>query len=187
MDTLPFPGFRSVSRLLLCVLMLVLAPGSVRDSQAATHREVEVAWGELPLYVIGEKVMIATLSGVFVEGAVTSVDSGAMLMDVARTSDGSRIGKGLQKLPRDIISVVQVRTVEGSGRALGAAIGGAAGTAGGWGIAEGVFHTSGEGQGVLQEPEGVVSVLGIGAAGAAVGYLLGRDRDTTITYLKIRP
>ncbi len=169
--------------LCLCALMIIAAFGFVSHSYAAKHREIEVSWSELSSYVTGQKVMIAALSGAMVEGRVTSVEPDGLVMNVTKTSDESKVAKGSQQIPRSQVTVIQLKTVEGSSRMLGAAIGAGGGAVGGWGIGEGVFHSSGEGTGA----EAAVWMLGMGAGGAAVGYLVGRNADTTITYLKIRP
>lgn len=156
-------------------------------SHAARHQEIVVSWDELSPIVEGKHTMIATLSGVLIEGEILSVGADHLSMEINKSSEKSRIAKGVQEIPRSQISVIQLKSVDGNGRLIGAIAGTGGGIVAGWAVAEGIFHTSGEGEGVLREPEGAASIVGIGAGAGLAGYLIGRGADTTITYIKIRP
>jgi len=83
--------------------------------------------------------------------------------------------------------VIQLNELKGSKRALWSGVGAGAGVVGGWLLAEGVYHVSGEGQGLWAEPAGVGLILGLAGAGGVVGYFSGRSSDRIETYIKIIP
>jgi hypothetical protein len=85
------------------------------------------------------------------------------------------------------VSVIQLNETKGPKRALWSSVGAGAGIVGGWLLAEGVYHVSGEGQGLWAEPAGAGLIVGLAGAGGAVGYFSGRSSDRVETYIKIIP
>ena len=153
----------------------------------ALAREVhtKIPWRELEAATGNRVVSLVLPDGVLLEGTITRVSDDAMILQV-RDSSQSVYRRGQQvSVPRTAIKVVQMRETKGPWRALTTAIGAVGGAIGGWALAEGVFHTSGEGQGIWREPEGVLCLLGAGAGGAAAGYVVGRKIDRDIVYFDI--
>ena len=153
----------------------------------AVAREVhtKISWRELTAAAGSRVVSLVLPDGVLLEGTITRVSDDAMIVQV-RNSSQSVYRRGQQVLvPRTAIKVVQTRETKGPWRALVAAIGAVGGAIGGWALAEGVFHTSGEGHGIWREPEGVLCLFGAGAGGAAAGYAVGRKVDRDIVYFHI--
>lgn len=83
--------------------------------------------------------------------------------------------------------MIQMNEIKGSKRALWTSVGAGAGIVSGWLLAEGVYHVSGEGQGIWREPAGAGLILGLAGGGAALGYFTGRSSDRVETYIKVIP
>lgn len=163
-------------------LLLVGQPAS-----AASSREVALRWSELAPLVRDQKVTIVTSSGALGEGKVLQVETDTLVVDIRKATDGQAYPKGRFSFSRPSISTIQVKTVRGNWRVLGAAIGAAGGAVAGWALAEGVWYVSGEGGGLWKEPEGAALLLGLSGGVAAIGYLAGRSADTEITSIRIVP
>jgi hypothetical protein len=153
----------------------------------AVAREVhtKIPWWELEASIGDRVVSLVLPDGVLLEGTITRVSDDTMILQV-RDSSQPIYRRGQQvSVPRTAIKVVQTRETKGPWRVLVAAMGAVGGAIGGWALAEGVFHTSGEGHGIWREPEGVLCLLGAGAGGAAAGYAVGRKVDRDIVYFDI--
>jgi hypothetical protein len=161
----------------LPALLVLVWAGSTLPTQAQSSQEITVPWSELASLVRDENVRVTTASGAVVEGRASGVTPDRFHVHVRRSSDRQAYPHGPHAFLRSDVVEIQVRRLRGKGRAIGAAIGAGGGVALGWLVAEGIFHVGGEGRGLWREPRGVVSVLAGGAGGAALGYLLGRERD----------
>jgi hypothetical protein len=154
---------------------------------AARKVELAVAWSELPKQVLHRKVALVLPDGVHLRGKVLDVTPEALLLDVTQSSDSSAHSPGQTTIKRDAVSVIRLSETKGVKRALWTSAGAGGGLAGGWLLAEGVYHVSGEGKGFWGEPAGAGLALGLAGAGGVIGYLVGRSSDRVETYIKIVP
>lgn len=153
----------------------------------AMAREVhtKITWSELPSAAGSRILSIMLPDGALLEGTLAMVNDNALILRVRKSSvPGYRPGQQVS-VPRTAVRVVQARETKGPWRAIAAAIGAAGGAIAGWALAEGVFHTSGEGQGVWREPEGLLCVFVGGTGGAAAGYRTGSKADRDLVYFDI--
>jgi len=167
--------------ILAVMIMVCTTTGKGQD------REVPVKWGELAATVGDRGVSLAMPDGTIVEGRVVDVLDDSLSLRIKKSSDPRHKRDTTTSIPRASVRVLQMQEIRGSWRAIGTAIGVGGGAVAGWALAEGVFHTSGEGSGTWSEPEGPALILGIGAAAGVAGYFAGRSADRRVTYLKIVP
>ena len=175
---------RLVSRLasiLICLLLLQ------NLSMAARKVELTLPWGELERYIGPRKIALVLPDGVHVVGKVMSITPDVLVLNITKSSDPTSHPKGKASIARSAVSVIQMNETKGSKRALWSSVGAGAGLVGGWLLSEGVYHVSGEGQGIWAEPAGVGLILGLASGGGAVGYFGGRSSDRVETYIKIVP
>ena len=116
-----------------------------------------------------------------------SITPDVLVLNITKSSDPTSHPKGKASIARSAVSVIQMNETKGSKRALWSSVGAGAGLVGGWLLSEGVYHVSGEGQGIWAEPAGVGLILGLASGGGAVGYFGGRSSDRVETYIKIVP
>ena len=158
---------------------LLIANASAREAH------LKIPWGKLAAAAGSRVVSLVLPNGALLEGVITNVNEDALILQVRKSSQSS-YQRGQQiSVPRTAIKVVQARETKGPWRAIASAIGATGGVIAGWALAEGVFHTSGEGHGIWREPEGPLCILGAGAGGALAGYTLGNKVDRDIIYFDI--
>ena len=173
-------------KLIPWLALLIAASLSVpRTGLAASQEEIQLPWSQIESHVHGQKVGLVLPDGVRIEGKVLSVDADALILDVKSSSEPRAQRKGASSIPRSAVSVLQLKQIKGNSRWIGAAIGAGGGGVGGWLLAEGVFHVSGEG--LQSAPTVVTSVAGLVAGATAIGYFVGRQRDQHVTFIKIIP
>ena len=178
------PQTRPISRLpsiLICLLLLQ------NLSLAGRKVELTLPWSELESHIGQRKIALVLPDGVHLMGKVMDITSDALVLNVMKSSDPKGHPKGETSIVRSAVSVIQLNETKGSKRALWSSVGAGAGLVGGWLLAEGVYHVSGEGQGLWAEPAGAGLILGLAGAGGAVGYFGGRSSDRVETYITIIP
>ena len=178
------PQTRPISRLasiLVCLLLLQ------NFSMAARKVELTLPWSGLEPQMRQRKIALVLPDGVHLVGKVMDITPEALVLNVTKSSDPTGHPKGKTSIARSAVSVIQLNETKGSKRALWSSVGAGAGIVGGWLLAEGVYHVSGEGQGLWAEPAGAGLILGLAGAGGAVGYFSGRSSDRVETYIKIVP
>ena len=178
------PQIRPISRpasILICLFLFQ------NLSMAARKVELTLPWSELEPRIGQRKIALVLPDGVHLAGKVMEITPDGLVLDVTKSSDATRHAKGKTSVARATVSVIQLNETEGSKRALWSSVGAGAGLVGGWLLAEGVYHVSGEGQGLWAEPAGVGLTLGLAGAGGAIGYLGGRSSDRVEIYIKVIP
>jgi len=178
------PQARLLSRLasiLICLLLLQ------NLSMGARKVELSLPWGEIEPHIGQRTIALVLPDGVHLVGKVTDITPDALVLNVTKSSDPKGHPKGKTSIARSAVSVIQLNETKGSKRALWSCVGAGAGLVGGWLLAEGVYHVSGEGQGLWAEPAGIGLILGLAGAGGATGYIGGRSSDRVETYIKIIP
>ena len=156
-------------------------------SLAARKVELSLPWSKLESHIGQRKIALVLPDGVHLVGKVMAITPDVLVLNVTKSSDPTSHPKGKTSVARAAVSVIQLNETKGSKRALWSSVGAGAALAGGWLLAEGVYHVSGEGQGLWAEPAGAGLILGLAGAGGAVGYLGGRSSDRVETYIKIIP
>jgi hypothetical protein len=178
------PQTRPIARLAGILICLLLFQNS---SIAARKVELSLPWSELEPQIHQRNVALVLPDGVHLVGRVTDITHDALVLNVAKSSDPKGHPKGKTSIARSAVSVIQLNETKGSKRALWSSVGAGAGLVGGWLLAEGVYHVSGEGQGLWAEPAGVGLILVLAGAGGAIGYFSGRSSDRVETYIKVIP
>jgi hypothetical protein len=156
-------------------------------SLAARKVELTLAWSELAPQIQQRTIAMVLPDGVHLTGKVIEITPEAPFLMVTKSSDPTGHPKGKTSIPRSAVSVIQLNETKGSKRTLWSSVGAGAGLVGGWLLAEGVYHVSGEGQGLWAEPAGVGLMLGLAGAGGVIGYFGGRSSNRLETYIKIIP
>lgn len=154
---------------------------------AARKVELALPWSQLAPVIQQRKIALVLPGGTHVEGKVIDVTEEALVMNVTKTSDFAAQPKGKTSIVRSAVLAIRLNETKGPKRALWTSVGAGAGAASGWLLAEGVYHVSGEGQGIWSEPAGAGLLLGLAGGGAVVGYLFGRSSDQVETYIRIVP
>jgi len=166
-------------------VMAGLAFSLFMANTAVSETGSETTWGDLAAAAGTRMVSLILPDGALLEGTIAKVNSQDLIL-LIRSSSDSTYRRGQQvAVPRAAIKVVQARVTKGLWRAIVSAMGAAAGAIGGWALAEGVFHASGEGQGIWRESKGALCLFGAGAGGAAAGYMVGSKLDRDILILNI--
>jgi hypothetical protein len=178
------PQIRRIARLASIPICLVLFQNS---SIAARKVELSLRWGEIEPHIGQRTIALVLPDGVHLVGKVMDITPDALVLNLTKSSDPKGHPKGKKSIARSAVSVIQLNETKGSKRALWSSVGAGAGLVGGWLLAEGVYHVSGEGQGLWAEPAGVGLILGLAGAGGAIGYFGGRSSDRVETYIKIIP
>lgn len=165
----------------------VLACLMLWQGAASAARKVELAlpWSQLAPVIQQRKIALVLPGGTHVEGKVIDVTAEALVLNVTKTSDSSAQPKGKTSIARSAVLAIRLNETKGPKRALWTSVGAGAGAASGWLLAEGVYHVSGEGQGIWSEPGGAGLLLGLAGGGAALGYIIGRSSDQVETYVRI--
>ena len=155
---------------------LLLTVGWGAPRAAAENREQrQITWAGLGV-VIGHKVRIAMPDGARIEGRATAVESDALAVEIARTSNPAAYPKGRFLVPRASLKTLDMERPTGHWRVVGLAVGG------GVGVLMVVLAVALSGFRSQHAAEGALIA---GAVGVPVGgYLLGRAADRrTITYV----
>ncbi len=165
-----FPLFRGA------VVILLAWPQAA--APAANQERLEVRWADLKQHVAGRNLEVVLPDATHVQGNVVDVSAAALEIEIRKTSNAQNYPKGRALIPRSSLKTLQFKQVRGRWRALGTAIGAAAGGAAG-GLAS--IPVSNEGN---TERAAAITAGAVGA-GAAVGFLAGREADKRITIITI--
>jgi hypothetical protein len=157
------------------VLLLWIAPvaGAVSPQR--------LTWDELP-QLVGKHVSIPLYDGGAVAGKVREVHADALLLEVSKTTSQVAYPKGLMRVPRDKLHVLDLHGKGVKYRVLGTALGFVAGAAGGAGVALGVQG------GLFSDEHGTATgaaFVGVMAGVTAAGYALGNAADRRTTTIQI--
>lgn len=88
--------------------------------------ESSVRWDQLAPLVAGKQVWLPLSDGTLVEGIVRSVESGALQLDVRKSSDRKTYPKGSATIPASLVPVIYMNKLPGhKGAIIGGAVGGA--------------------------------------------------------------
>jgi hypothetical protein len=157
------------------VILLWIAPAA----RAVTPQRL--TWDELP-QLVGKHVSIPLYDGGAVAGRVREVQPDALLLEVSKTTSSLAYPKGLMRVPRDKLHVLDLHGKGVKYRVLGTTLGFVAGAAGGAGVALGV-------QGGLFSDEhntaAGAAFVGVMAGVTAAGYALGNVADRRTTTIQI--
>ena len=156
-------------------------------SLAARKVELALRWNELQPHIGQRNVALVLPDGVHLAGKVMEITPDHLVLNITKSSDPKGRPKEATRIARSDVSVIHLNETKGSKRAVWSSVGAGAGLVGGWLLAEGVYHVSGEGQGIWAEPRGIGMILGLAGAGGVAGYFGGRSSDRVETYIKVIP
>lgn len=163
----------------LRVMGLVLLLFTCHAVALAQSRPIELKWGELPQILEGQHVQLALPDGTVINGEALAVRDDALVMNVKRTSNKRIQAKGNAVVPRDSVTLIQLKRRKGSGaRALGTTLGAISGVV----LGAYVGAVAADSGGAF-----VAIFVGIAAAGTAGGYFAGKEMDKQVTYIKVVP
>ncbi len=160
--------------------MTVMMLGLPLACLAGRSNNVELAWIELESRIQGRTVALLLPDGTHIEGAVQSVESDALVLDVRKSSNRALHPKGRSRIPRGSAGTLELRERRTKWQVLGPAIGAAPGIAVCAGVAK-YANNEGGMNGILSAI--CAAPLGLGAG---VGYLAGRSADKQVTYIKVK-
>jgi hypothetical protein len=154
---------------------LLALPG-LQAQQAA--RPVELKWGELAPLIGNRKVQIALPDGAVISGESIAVRDDALVLNVEKTSNKAAYPKGNAAIPRASVTLLQVERRRHKGaRAIGTTVGVISGVmVGGYVAGKTASSTFG---GFL------ATWTGLATAGSVGGYMIGKEIDTQMTYIKV--
>jgi hypothetical protein len=158
--------------------VLSMAAWLVPAGFAGVREPESVRWKQLEARIGGNKVALVLPDGTHVEGRARGVLSNALLLKVSKTSDRKVVGKGVQKIPRESVTLLRLTEYRKAGRLLT--------TLGALAVAAGVLAAQQvevyEGPGVLIVPAVVVGgMAGVGAA----GYYTGKAIDRRVVTIRV--
>ena len=163
------------SPLVAAVLVLWIAPAA---GAVAPQR---LTWEELS-QLVGKNVTIAMYDGGAVAGTVREVQPDALVIQVSKTTSEEAYPKGLMRVPRRKLHVLDLHSKSRKYRAIGTALGFGAGAAGGAAVAIGVQG------GVFGDEHGAAAgagMIGVMAGVTAAGYALGNAADRHTVTIQI--
>ena len=137
---------------------------------------LRVPWEGLNV-VIGHTVSITMPGGTVVTGKAAGIESGALVLNVAKTTDRKAYPKGPLRVPRATLHRLEMLKKGWTYRAVLTPLGAIVGLISGVGA---TFGSKGSGK----EAAGLA---GLWAAGIAGGYLLGNSADRHWTSVEILP
>lgn len=138
-----------------------------------------VSWEGLEALVAGRNVSIAMPGGAIVTGKATAVESDALLMTVAKTTDRVSYPKGPLRVPRATVRRLDMEGHGWKGRAILTPIGFFVGMVAGFGAA---FNTDSKSHGAQ-----TAAFFGTWVGVTAAGYLGGYAADRSWTPIEIVP
>ncbi|MGO4885813.1 MAG: hypothetical protein ACLP59_34080 [Bryobacteraceae bacterium] len=161
------------------VVLLVLAWSAPRAC-AEQREQRQIAWEGLSA-IVGQKVRIAMPDGARIEGRAAEVQSDALAVEIAKTSNKAVYPKGRFLVPRATLRAVDVERSTTHWSILTISVSVAIGAF--LAVLAVALHSSG-----LQSRHPAVPALAAGAVGVPVaGIVLGRKADRrTVTYI-IKP
>ncbi len=157
---------------------------SILPALAEGASPVNVEWEGLSM-VVGKTVMVSMPDGGIITGKAVGVESDALLVNVAKTTDPKAWPKGALRVPRETLRVLEMRTKGKAFRVLGTLLGAGAGfVVGGlaaWNISP-LFDTKNQGK-------AEAAFFGILTGASLLGYFAGNAADArwTIITVEIRP
>ena len=93
---------------------------------AAPASQLALRWSELQPVLTGRQISVQLTDGATVEGRYSSLQAGALSMEVSKTSDPAKHPEGAAKLARPEVAQITVMRHRGSkGRTFGLIAGGA--------------------------------------------------------------
>jgi hypothetical protein len=160
-------------------MIVLLAVSGLLNQSAFAADEVRLKWSELGALVTGHEVAFSTAGGTNLRGDARVVRDDALLIHISSTSDSKLFPKGETSVPRDQISMVDVKKIRGAG---GRTIGTTAGLLGG-------LTASGEiiGHSNMSEGPAIAVFLAASIGSAVAGYFVGKAHDRRVTRIRIVP
>ena len=87
---------------------------------AAPASQLALRWSELPPVLMGRQISVQLTDGATVEGRYSSLQAGALSMEVSKTSDPAKHPEGAASLARPELTQITVKRHRGSkGRTIG--------------------------------------------------------------------
>ena len=160
---------------IMLTALLCVARASV---VAAEPGQVRLKWDELSSRITDKKVALVLPDGTHVEGKAIGVEPDGLQMKVSKSSNRNTQPKGKHLIPRQAVSVIQVKEYRKTGRILVTT--GAIAAASG--IAAANYPDIYGGAGLIIVPAAVAG----GIAGSAIGgYCAGKAFDKKVTEIRI--
>jgi hypothetical protein len=164
-----------------CALVVMFSALVAVPPAANAATKLRLYWDGLSI-VTGKTVSIAMPDGAVVTGKATRQEADALLLDVKKTTDRRAYPKGLLRVPRATLRVLQMQTNGKLGRIAGTLLGTLAG-----GIIGGYAALGIDGLWNETSAGGATAAIGFTAAGFAGGYLAGSAIDRHWTTIEIAP
>lgn len=169
-------GYRAAAA--LAPLLAMLLAGA---SAAGAASKVTVYWGGLTV-VTGKTVSIVMPGGAIITGKAKGLEPDALVVEVTGTTDRRAYPKGVLRVPRTSLRVLEVKTKGSLGRIVGTVLGTAAGgVAGAYAVIGLVWNSP--------SAQAAPALAGIGCVtgGMVAGFLVGNAVDTHSTTIEIAP
>ena len=157
------------------LLLLWMAPA------AGAVTPQRLTWEELP-QLVGKHVSIPLYDGGAVAGKVREVQADALVIEVSKSTNRDVYPRGLMRVPRAKLHVLDLHGKGTRYRVIGTALGFAAGAAGGACVA---FGTQGGPFGDEGSGAAGAGVIGVMAGVTAAGYAVGNAADRRTTTIQI--
>lgn len=160
----------------LVIGLLILGFGSVAQG---ADRTIRANWAQLGAQVIGRKISTVLTDSTLVEGKVVSVEPGALVMTVSKTSAPARFAK-TASVPRALVSTLRVSRPGWKWRVIGPVAGFLSGA-----VAGGLIGDKINPEGFIISDGAATGATVGGIVGAVAGYIIGHfaDRHTTVIFV----
>jgi hypothetical protein len=167
-----------IKQVTAAVLAIVFAGIQAADAQDDFK---SLSWAKLGAAVANQEVSLVLSNGVRLKGTIERVVEDALAVNIHKTSNRRLYAVGQASIPRQEVSEIRIKRIEGPMRAIcSAAIGGLGSLAAlPWALSEERVNVSGSSR--------VAAWAGISAGLVAAGYLVGRAVDSKETVITIAP
>lgn len=167
------PGYCASLR---AALLFLLFSGAVL---AAPAEPVALRWGDLPPVLQGRQLSVRLTDGATVQGKFSSLETDALSLRVAKTSDPARHPTGATILAkRDLAQITLRRHTGWKARTIGLITGGAIAVA-----AAGTLHAISTNEVGGWSSGSASAAAAVGSGGVGFGYLIG----WLVDYARARP
>ena len=165
-----------MTKLTILPALLLLALPALQSQQPT--RSVELQWGELAPLFGNQRVKLALPDGAVIAGEAITVREDTLVIDVKKTSDKKAHPKDYSPIPRESVTLFEVdRRCRKGARAIGATVGVVSGVFGGGYVTAKLADQTAAGF--------LATCAGVASASSVGGFLVGKEIDTDLTYVKV--
>ena len=159
-------AFYRSAAVVVAALLLLLTPNIVL---AAPAKQLVLRWSELQSVLAGRQISVQLMDGATVEGRYSSLQTDALSIQVAKTSDPAKHPKGATRLARPELTQISVKRHRGwKGRTIGLIAGGAIAA-----VVVGIIHGISKNEVGGWSSTSAPIAAGGGGSAVGIGYLIG--------------